>query len=262
MSNSSLVSYVKISPNSTNPRRGKIKKITIHHMAGNLTVEQCGKIFAAKSRRASSNYGVGSDGRIGMYCEEKNRSWCSSSPTNDNQAITIEVANNGGAPNWPVGDTALEATIELCADICKRNGIPRLYYTGDKSGNLTMHKWFANTLCPGPYLGSKFGYIADEVNKILSGEKTANTPSFTGGIIHGDIPGVGGATRKLMEKLFAKKSTTHVKNESGARKTIDELAREVISGKWGNGATRRQSLTKAGYDYTAVQARVKEILGN
>lgn len=169
MSNSPLVNYTRISPNSNNPRKDKIRKITIHHMAGNLSVETCGNIFAASSRGASSNYGIGSDGRVGMYVEEKNRSWCSSSPSNDHQAITIEVANDGGAPNWHVSDTALNKLIELCVDICKRNGIAQLNYTGDSSGNLTRHNMFKATTCPGPYLQSKFPYIASEVNKRLNG---------------------------------------------------------------------------------------------
>lgn len=169
MSNSSLVDYTKISPNKS-VRQGKISKITIHHMAGNYTVEKCGDIFAPSSRQASSNYGVGTDGRVGLYVPENYRSWASSSPANDHIAVTIEVANDGGE-NWHVSDKALQKTIELCADICKRNDIKKLNFTGDKNGNLTMHKYFAATACPGPYLESKFGYIADEVNKILSGKK-------------------------------------------------------------------------------------------
>ena len=140
-------------------------------MAGNLTVETCGNVFAPATRKGSSNYGVGSDGRVGMYVEEKNRAWTSSSPENDNQAVTIEVANCTGAPQWRVSDVALNKTIELCVDICKRNGIEKLNFTGDKTGNLTMHKWFSNTTCPGPYLESKFPYIATEVNKRLSPPK-------------------------------------------------------------------------------------------
>ncbi len=165
--NSKLVSYTKLSPNY-NPRTGAIKKITIHHMAGNCSIETCGDIFAKASRKASSNYGIGTDGRIGMYVEEKNRAWTSSSPANDYQAITIEVANDGGAPQWHVSDKALAALIDLCVDICKRNGIEKLNYTGDANGNLTKHEYFANTNCPGPYLGGKFSYIANEVNKRLN----------------------------------------------------------------------------------------------
>lgn len=168
MSNSNLVNYTKLSPNYT-PMTNKInKKITIHHMAGNLSIETCGNVFASKSRKASSNYGVGSDGRIGLYVDESNRAWTSSSSSNDSQAVTIEVANDGGAPNWHVSDKAIAALIELCVDICKRNGIEKLIYTGDASGNLTEHNYFAATTCPGPYLKSKLSYIAEEVNKRLT----------------------------------------------------------------------------------------------
>lgn len=167
MSNSSLISYTKISPNSSNPRNKKISKITIHHMAGNLTIEQCGNVFAPTSRKASSNYGIGSDGRIGLYVDEKNRAWTSSNAENDNIAVTIEVANDVVGDNWHVSDKAMESLINLCVDICERNGIEKLNFTGDKNGNLTMHKWFAATACPGAYLESKFPYIANEVNKRL-----------------------------------------------------------------------------------------------
>ena len=178
MSNSSLISYTKISPNRTSPRKQPIRKITIHHMAGNLTVEQCGAVFAPTSRKASSNYGIGSDGRIGMYVEEKDRAWTSSSAENDNQAVTIEVANDTLAPNWTVSKKAMESLIDLCVDICKRNGIQRLNFTGDKTGNLTMHCYFKSTLCPGPYLKRKFPDIASEVNRRL-GASDAAGQSFT-----------------------------------------------------------------------------------
>lgn len=145
-------------------------------MAGNMSVETCGNVFYPTSRKASSNYGIDSKGRVGMYVEEKDRSWCSSSGENDHQAITIEVANDGGAPDWHVSDKALAKLIDLCVDICKRNNIPRLNFTGDKSGNLTMHKWFAPTGCPGPYLESKFPYIAQEVNKRLGTTASSTTP--------------------------------------------------------------------------------------
>ena len=168
MSNSSLVDYIKISPNKTSPRNHAIDRITIHHMAGNLSVETCGNVFAPSSRQASSNYGIGSDGRVGMYVEEKDRSWCSSNKANDHRAVSIEVADDSSNP-WHSSDKAMNKLVELCADICKRNGIARLNYTGDTKGNLTMHKWFAATDCPGAYLESKFPWIADQVNKILAG---------------------------------------------------------------------------------------------
>lgn len=211
MSNSSLVNYVKISPNSNNPRKHKIDTITIHHMAGNLSVETCGAVFASSSRQASSNYGVGSDGRIGMYVEEKNRAWTSSNSANDHRAVTIEVANDGGAPNWHVSDKALEATIKLCVDICKRNDIERINFTGDKSGNLTMHKWFAATLCPGPYLESKFPYIAAEVNKRLG--VAAETPKKE------EVEAPKTETKNEMYRV--RKSWTDAKSQKGAYKVLD-----------------------------------------
>ena len=134
-------------------------------MAGDCSVETCGNIF--QTSNSSSNYGIDSDGRVGMYVEEKNRSWASDSRENDHQAVTIEVANDSGDPNWHISDKALAKLIELCVDICKRNGIKKLNYTSDVSGNLTRHNMFAATGCPGPYLQSKFPYIAEEVNKRL-----------------------------------------------------------------------------------------------
>lgn len=175
--NSGLVVYTKLSPNyssrirSCNPD-GKISKITIHHMAGNLTIEVCANVFSG-SRQASSNYGIGTDGRIGLYVEEKNRAWTSSNGNNDSMAVTMEVANDGGAStNWHVSDKALASCIDLCVDICKRNDIEELVYVikNADASNLTRHDWFAATTCPGPYLGSKFPYIVEEVNKRLGVE--------------------------------------------------------------------------------------------
>ena len=167
MSNSPLVQYTLISPHKTSPRVYPITKITIHHMAGNLTVEQCGQLF--QTRQAASNYGIGSDGRIAMYVEEKDRAWCSANYDNDHRAINIELANDGGAPEWHVADITIERCIQLCVDICQRNGIKEINFTGDASGNLTQHNYFCNTACPGPYLKSKFNYIADEINRRLKG---------------------------------------------------------------------------------------------
>ena len=172
--NSSLICYTKISPNKNvgrvhntyNPK-GIIDKITIHHMACNGAIETIGNAFANPTRQGSSNYGIGTDGRIALYVDEKDRAWTSSNPANDYHAITIEVANDGGAPDWHVSDKALNALITLCVDICKRNGIQKINFTGNANGNLTMHKYFIATTCPGPYLGGKFPYIAEQVNKQL-----------------------------------------------------------------------------------------------
>lgn len=175
MSNSPLVDYTRISPNKTSPRTGKIDRITIHHCAGVASVEGLGSVFAKSSRQASSNYGIGSDCRVGMYVEECDRSWCSSSASNDHRAITIEVSNSATGGDWPVSDAVLAKLIDLCTDICQRNGIAKLVYTGDTTGNMTLHRWFAATTCPGPYLVSKQAYIAEEVNKRLTGTGTTAT---------------------------------------------------------------------------------------
>ena len=184
MSNSSLVNYIKISPNKTSTRNHAIDTITIHCMAGDLSVETCGNVFAKRTRNASSNYGIGSDGRIALYVEEKDRSWCSSNKANDHRAITIEVANNGGAPDWPVSDLALNSLINLCVDICKRNGIKKLVWSTNKSDrvnhrngcNMTVHRDYANKACPGNYLYVMMGYIAKTVNEKLSGNADNSNP--------------------------------------------------------------------------------------
>lgn len=184
MSNSLLVNYTKISPNRTVNSARKIDTITIHCMAGDLSVESCGALFAKASRGASSNYGIGSDGRIGLYVEEKDRAWTSSNRANDMRAVTIEVANNGGASEgWPISDAAYKSLINLLVDICKRNNINGLRWKNDKSligqpekQNMTVHRWFSNKDCPGTYLMSKMGDIANDVNKLLKYTGTVNKP--------------------------------------------------------------------------------------
>lgn len=173
MSNSPLVDYTKISPNKNSPRNHKIDTITIHCVVGQCAVETIGNVFAPVARQASSNYGIGPDGRIGMYVEEKDRSWCSSNSDNDHRAITIEVASDTTHP-YAITDKAYAALIDLCADICKRNGIKELKWKADKSligqpdkQNMTVHRWFANKACPGDYIYNRLGQIADEVNAKL-----------------------------------------------------------------------------------------------
>lgn len=177
MSNSPLVDLTILSPNHSGLRTQKISKIAIHHMAGNMSIEACGRLFQDPDREVSANYGIGSDGRIALYVEEKNRAWTTASAWCDNQAITIEVANDAGEPGWHVSDEALESLINLCVDICKRHCIKSCTYTGDKRGTLQMHKWYMATRCPGEYLSSKFSYIAAEVNKRLL--KDAEVKSLT-----------------------------------------------------------------------------------
>lgn len=192
MSNSPLVDYTLISPNKTSPRRGEIDTVTIHCVVGQCTVESLGALFAKESKAASSNYGIGKDGRIGMYVEEKDRAWCSggtdkngnpirvngiSGSDNDHRAITIEVASDTTHP-YAVTNAAYEGLIRLLVDICKRNpGIKRLKWLGDKSlvgetdkQNMTVHRWFANKSCPGDYLYERHSAIAEEVNRRLDAE--------------------------------------------------------------------------------------------
>lgn len=167
--NSPLTEYVFLSPNADFPREGTIQKITIHHMAGDLSLENLGVSFSNKDRRASSNYAIDSQGQVALYVEEQNRAWTSSSPENDHQAVTIEVANDELEGDWHVSDAAYEKLIELCADVCRRNGIDRLVFTGDETGNLTTHKMFnPDTQCPGPYLEGKMEEIAGRVNERLA----------------------------------------------------------------------------------------------
>lgn len=170
MGNSKLVDVVIYSPNWNWRGNNKVKKITIHHAGGIASVESIGDLFSRKDRGGSANYGIGNDGRVGLYVPENKRAWTSGSPENDYQAITIEVSNCEYGGEWAVSDEAYDKLILLCADICKRNGIKELVFTGDASGNLTMHRYFQATACPGEYLASRFGEIAETVNAILRGE--------------------------------------------------------------------------------------------
>lgn len=177
MSNSTLVDIVCISPNSS-PRTAKIDTITIHHMATVSSAEACAASFLPTSRKASANYCIGNDGSVALSVDESRRAWTSSNAANDNRAITIEVSNSDRGPDWPVGEVAMAKLIDLCVDICKRNGIPELKYTGGTSGNLTMHKWFSNTACPGPFLEERFPWIAEEVTRRLMADEDDGTKTI------------------------------------------------------------------------------------
>lgn len=177
MSNSSLASYKKISPNKTSPRNHKIDTISIHCAVGQFTAKEIlnFKHFTKynPSTGSSCNYAIGCDGSIGIGVEEKDRSWCTSSKSNDHRAITIEVASDTSHP-YKVKDAAYKSLIKLLVDICKRNNIKELKWKGDKKligqvgkQNMTVHRWFANKDCPGDYLYKRHGQIASEVNAIL-----------------------------------------------------------------------------------------------
>lgn len=194
MSNSSLVNYTLLSPNCSSPRNHVIDTITIHCVVGQCTVEALGNEFVNAERRASANYGIGYDGRIGMYVEEKDRSWCSGSSTNDNRAITIEVACDTYAP-YAITDAAYAALIDLCTDICVRNGIDALRWEADPDligqvdrQNMTVHRWFQATECPGETLFNLHYQIADDVNQRLRSVHGIGV-SGTGNVAGGDQSG-------------------------------------------------------------------------
>lgn len=306
MSNSPLVDYVKISPNRTSPRNHAIDTITIHCVVGQCSVETLGAIFAPVSKGASSNYGIGTDGRIGMYVEEKDRSWCSSNAPNDHRAITVECASDVKHP-YAINDKVYAALIELCVDVCKRNGIKELKWKADKSligqpdkQNMTVHRWFDDKSCPGDYIYNRLGRIASEVNsKLNSGSSVqpetvlyrVQTGAFTtkayADAMLEKVKAAGFDTYmvqadglyKIQVGAFKEKSNAdamakklksagydvYITTNSGTgitdppKKSIDELAREVIRGLWGNGQERADRLTKAGYDYDAVQKKVNEL---
>lgn len=165
--NSSLAEYAWLSPCADFPRAAQIDSITIHHMGADLQLAELGERFDNQDRRSSANYGIDSQGRIGIFVEETNRAWTSSNAANDARAVTVEVANDEVGGDWHVSDAAFAALVELCADVCRRNDIAELTYTGDERGNLTCHRMFANTLCPGPYLEGRLGELAAAVNERL-----------------------------------------------------------------------------------------------
>lgn len=172
MSNSSLVNYTLISPHRSSRNGSNIDTVTIHCTAAQCSVERLGGLF--QSKKASANYGIGSDGRIGMYVGEEERSWCSSSTANDSRAVTIEVASDSSHP-YAVNDAAYKSLITLLADICRRNGIEKLVWSTKKNDrvnhingcNMTVHRDYANKACPGEWLYSRHGKIAAEVNALL-----------------------------------------------------------------------------------------------
>lgn len=228
MSNSPLVSYTKISPNKTSPRNHKIDTITIHCFVGQVTVERMGKSWCNPGN-TSANYGIGKDGRIGLYVDEKDRSWCSSNRANDHRAITIECASDSKSP-YAINDKVYNSLVELCADICRRNDIPGLKWRADKSligqpdkQNLTVHRWFYPKSCPGPYIYERLGQIADDVNKLLGvtvdltdPPETEETYSFTEFIkdvqraIGAKVDGVPGPeTLRKTITVSNKKNRTH-----------------------------------------------------
>lgn len=219
MSNSSLVNYTRISPNQYNPRNHKIDTITIHCMAGQLTPETCGAIFAAPSRQASSNYSVGCDARYGLYVNESSGSWCSSSYENDMRAITIEVASDSFYP-YKVKDKVYEALIKLVVDICKRNGIKKLKWSSKRDDrvnhrngcNVTLHRDFSATACPGDYLASRMSDICKRVNAKLNTSNKVTLKSSSP-IYQYAYKDVLGKSSKVLKSLKKGAKVTWIKDD-------------------------------------------------
>lgn len=288
--NSKLVEYTKLSPNHSGQRTHSIDRITPHCVVGQCSIQTLGEIFAPSSRQASCQYGIGADGRVGMYVEEKNRSWCSSSVENDQRAVTIECASDTVHP-FTMNAKVYNTLIKLCVDICKRNGKTKLLWFGDKAKSLsyqpksnemvlTVHRWFANKSCPGDWLYSRLGDVANKVNAQLNAEttpkqtqSTQNTQKSTVNALYrvrkawGQPNTQKGAFKSLenAKQCCRQNAGYSVFDEKGNvvftnGKTVDEVAREVINGKWGVGQDRVNRLTKAGYDYNTIQKRVNEML--
>lgn len=174
-----------LSPNCTSPRKASVDTITPHCVAGNLEIESTLDIFMSPERQASCNYTIGTDGRIGLGVDEDDRAWTSSSGVNDRRAITMEIANDGGEPDWHMSDEALESFICLSVDICQRYGFQGVYFDPDKDAEhrndgymrITLHRWFANTDCPGDYLISQLPCLVDEINSRMGGATPVSTPT-------------------------------------------------------------------------------------
>ena len=190
MTISKLVSGVLLTNNCSKPRNHKIDRITPHYMAWYTSAKTCCESFVPSSRRASANYCIGKDGEIWCNVEEENRAWTTGSSYNDNRAITIECANYTDNANYgKLPDATWNSLVKLCVDICKRYGF-KLNYTGDDNGNLTKHKWYQDTDCPGPWFDKQFERLAKEVNTILNGGVTPDPPMIFGGTYRCTVNGL------------------------------------------------------------------------
>lgn len=230
--NSSMVSYTKLSPNHSGQRTHSIDRITPHCVVGQCSVETLGNIFLPASRQASSNYGIGVDGRVGMYVEEKNRSWCSSSNANDQRAVTIECASDTKSP-YAFKDAVYQTLIKLCVDICKRNGKKKLLWLGDKTKTLnyspkademvlTVHRWFANKSCPGDWLYTRLGDLASKVTASLA--DSSKPAASTGKVKAGNLVTITGGTYYGGKAIpaWVKKLKWYVLEVSGDRAVINK----------------------------------------
>ena len=213
--NSSLVAYTKLSPNHSGQRTHSIDRITPHCVVGQATAERICDCFISPDRQASCNYGIGTDGRVSLCVEEKDRSWCSSSRENDQRAVTIECASDTSAP-YAMNSKVYDSLVKLCTDICQRNGKKKLIWLADKTKTLnytpqsdemvlTVHRWFANKSCPGDWLYSRLGDLASKVTAALDGTSTTTTPST-------------GTETKVLYRV--RKTWADAKSQKGASKIL------------------------------------------
>ena len=274
MGYSALTNVAIMSPNHSGSRYNSISKITIHHMAGNLSIETCGNVFLNPNRQASSNYGIGSDGRIACYVDEENHPWTSANWDNDDSAITIEVANSETGGDWPISQEAYASLIRLCADICNRYGIYP-YYDGTPSATLTEHCMFVATNCPGPTIHAmQVNHVIENDIRAAMAGGAVSTPQSTQPA-SGDVEdlalraiagefGNGDARRAALGDMYSAVQARINEMYGGVTATadysIDAIAYRVIAGEFGNGQDRINALASAGYDNVAVQQRVNEIL--
>ena len=249
--NSSMVTYTKLSPNHSGQRTMAIDRITPHCVVGQCTAEGLGDWFAKSSTQASSNYGIDKDGRVGMYVEEKNRSWCSSSNANDQRAITIECASDTTEP-YAFRDIVYQKLIELCIDICKRNGKNKLIWFGDKdktlnyspkSGEmiLTVHRWFANKSCPGNWMYARMGDLAENVTKALQASSDSG-----GGLT------VKGTQASVLKDL----SEADVIKKVGALFTADQKKSGILAS-----VSLAQFILESGYGKSELAQNANNVFG-
>lgn len=282
--NSSMVSYTRLSPNHSGQRTHSIDRITPHCVVGQLSAESICGCFTSPPRQASCNYGIGMDGKVSLCVEEKNRSWCSSSNANDQRAVTIECASDKTEP-YAMNSKVYDSLIKLCTDICRRNGKKKLLWFGDRNKTLnytpksdemvlTVHRWFANKSCPGDWLYARLGDLAAKVTAALgsSSEPKPASQLYRVRKTWADSKSQKGAFSVLAnaKKCADSNKGYSVFDEDGrkvypadsstAKKSVDTIAREVIRGDWGNGDERKKKLTAAGYDYSDVQKSVNELL--
>ena len=249
--NSKMVVYTKLSPNHSGQRTHSIDRISPHCVVGQVTAESLGNIFAKSSYKASSNYGIDKDGRVGLYVEEKNRSWCTSSNANDQRAVTIECASDTKSP-YRMNDAVYETLIKLCTDICRRNGKKKLLWFGDKNKTLnyppksdemviTIHRWFASKSCPGDWLYSRLGDLAKKVTAELSGDDEEDDTETDEGLQAKDL------TAFSNEEVIAKVGPlfTADQKKTGVLASIS-LAQFILESGYGKSelAQRRVSIQK------------------